>query len=109
MERIPELFEKTKTTLKRDIGGHFLSLTSDGWTKFGTKYRSVTVHYMKNGQFRNGILALEKLITQRARDVAHFVLHVCADFSIDIPTQVLSITTDNAANMQNAQEAIGAR
>lgn len=107
--KLETIYEAYKNQLKSVIKDEFISITSDGWTRHSEKFISITLQFIKNDRLYNGLLSCNQLSSHTVQNFASHIKEVLIDFGIDITKQVISMTTDNAANMRLARELLQVR
>ncbi|KAG8234167.1 hypothetical protein J437_LFUL013469 [Ladona fulva] len=86
--------EKMKNEIKATEN---YSLTTDIWTESGNtiSYLGLTVHYLKNGSFKAGILVISELRSNHTAEYLRNVIQgLCKEWYIDL-NKVVSVVTDN--------------
>ena len=89
-----------KQSLQKELKGNFTSLTTDNWTSINDKtYSCLTAHYIISGSYKKCLLAFEvhKGSTTGKLMGKDFLKNI-ENFDLDV-NQVVSVTTDTAANM----------
>lgn len=109
--KVTQLYEAEKTTIKRALQGldRKIAITTDMWTACTNQaYMSVTLHWIDDDwQLRRILLDLipthERHTGQNLKDA---MMNVVRFFGIG--KQILSVTTDNASNMDTFERALRA-
>nr|XP_054591712.1 E3 SUMO-protein ligase ZBED1-like [Nothobranchius furzeri] len=106
---IPKMYNAVKADVKKSLAqGEFFAATTDFWTSErggGLPYISFTVHYLTpDWQLESHCLETQFFPeVHSAQNIAEFFENMLEEWEIN-KTDLVSITTDNAANMTKAFE-----
>lgn len=101
-ERIVEFSQKLKTEIKEDLKCKLLSLKIDAATRHDLSVLGVNVQYIKNKCVQIKTLAVKELKSSHTGEyLKTIILDILKEYDVNI-NQILTITTDNGANMLKA-------
>ncbi|KAI8125207.1 hypothetical protein CVS40_4200 [Lucilia cuprina] len=98
---ITQYSNNIKNEVKEELCGRLISLKIDGVTVNSVSVLSVNVQFIKNNSVAIKTIAIKKLTQQPTSEyLKNIVLEVLSSYEINL-NQVVTITTDNGANMIN--------
>ena len=103
---IPRIYEHVAQSVREDIPGNVVSVTTDSWTSRATKsYVTITVHYISDNFTMHS-----KILQTRELDESHTgenIGQVLRNAATEWGISMHGITTDNASNMKIAAKSAG--
>ncbi|XP_046803244.1 uncharacterized protein LOC124419057 [Lucilia cuprina] len=98
---ITQYSNNIKNEVKEELCGRLISLKIDGVTVNSVSVLSVNVQFIKNNSVAIKTIAIKKITQQPTSEyLKNIVLEVLSSYEINL-NQVVTITTDNGANMIN--------
>ena len=105
---LPSLWEKEKDKLKTELAkASWVSLTTDMWSsRTNSAFLNITAHFLSEGKLCTKVLQCERFPERHTGDnIKDKLKEVLKDFKVT--NKVVTITSDNAANMKNAIKGAG--